>query len=55
MAGCGNAKAIVAINSDPDAAIFRDARFGIVGDYREVLPAMIEQVRRLNAAAGAKP
>ena len=55
MAGCGNAKAIVAINSDADAAIFQDARFGIVGDYREVLPAMIQQVRRLNEASGGKP
>ena len=42
MAGCGNAKTIVAINSDPQAAIFRDARFGIVGDYRKVVPALVE-------------
>ena len=46
MAGCGNAKTIVAINSDPHAAIFRDARFGIVGDYRKVVAALIEALRR---------
>jgi electron transfer flavoprotein alpha subunit len=51
MAGCGNAKAIVAINSDPEAAIFREARFGVVGDYREVVPALIAHVRRLKQAS----
>lgn len=50
MAGCGNAKTIVAINSDPAAAIFQDARFGVVGDYREVVPALAAQVRKLKQA-----
>jgi electron transfer flavoprotein alpha subunit len=50
MAGCGNAKAIVAINTDPEAAIFRDARFGVVGDYREVVPALAAEVWRLKQA-----
>jgi electron transfer flavoprotein alpha subunit len=50
MAGCGNAKAIVAINTDPEAAIFQDARFGVVGDYREVVPALAAEVRRLKQA-----
>lgn len=49
MAGCGNAKAIVAVNSDPDAAIFRDARFGIVGDYQQFIPAFLAAVRKLKA------
>lgn len=47
MAGCGNARAIVAINTDPDAAIFRDARFGVVGDYRKVVPALTEAIAQL--------
>ena len=47
MAGCGNARTIVAINSDPDAAIFRDARFGVVGDYRQVVPALTAAVMAL--------
>ncbi|MCC6535051.1 MAG: electron transfer flavoprotein subunit alpha/FixB family protein [Burkholderiales bacterium] len=55
MAGCGNAKTIVAINADPDAAIFRDARFGVVGDYRDIVPALTQQVRRLKQDSGAKP
>jgi electron transfer flavoprotein alpha subunit len=50
MAGCGGARAIVAINKDPDAAIFRDATFGIVGDYREIVPALTAAVRELSAA-----
>ncbi|MCI3951816.1 MAG: electron transfer flavoprotein subunit alpha/FixB family protein, partial [Burkholderiales bacterium] len=49
MAGCGNAKTIVAVNTDPDAAIYKDARFGIVGDYQQFLPAFIEEVRKLKA------
>jgi len=46
MAGCGNSKTIVAINSDPEAAIFREARFGIVGDFREVVPALTAEISR---------
>ena len=40
MAGCGGSKNIVAINKDPDAPIFGFARFGIVDDYKKVLPAI---------------
>lgn len=47
MAGCGNAKTIVAINTDPEAAIFRDARFGIVGDYRKVVPALVTALKAI--------
>lgn len=41
MVGCSAAKTIVAINTDPDAAIFRHARYGIVGDCVEVLGELI--------------
>lgn len=41
IVGCSAAKVIVAINTDPEAPIFRYARYGIVGDCTEVLPEII--------------
>lgn len=46
MAGCSGAKAIVAINKDREANIFKAAKFGIVGDYKLVLPALIEALKQ---------
>ena len=45
MAGCSAAKTIVAINSDPDAAIFRYARYGIASDCVALLPELIRAVK----------
>jgi len=41
VVGCSAAKVIVAVNIDADAPIFRYARYGIVGDAKEVLPELI--------------
>jgi electron transfer flavoprotein alpha subunit len=49
LAGCGGSKAIIAINSDPEAAIFNDAKFGVVGDLKQIVPALIEEVRKVKA------
>jgi electron transfer flavoprotein alpha subunit len=49
MAGCAGAKMIVAINADPEATIFDEAGFGVVGDYKELLPKFIEEVQRQKA------
>jgi electron transfer flavoprotein alpha subunit len=45
MAGCAAAKTIVAVNTDPDAAIFRYARYGIVGDCLQILPELTRAVK----------
>ncbi len=42
-------KNIVAINKDPEANIFKAARIGVVGDWKEVVPAFMEKVRELKA------
>lgn len=44
MAGCSSARTIVAINRDPGAAIFRYARYGVVGDCAAVLNELIAAV-----------
>ena len=50
MAGCSGAKHIAAVNKDPNANIFKEASFGVVGDWKNVLPAFIEAVRELRGA-----
>jgi electron transfer flavoprotein alpha subunit len=47
MAGCSGAKVIVAINKDAEANIFKEARYGVVGDWQKILPAFTEAVREL--------
>lgn len=49
MAGCSGSKAIVAINKDAEANIFREAGFGIVGDWKVALPAFTAKVKELLA------
>ena len=47
MAGCSGSKTIVAINKDPESNIFREARYGIVGDWKQALPAFTAKVKEL--------
>ena len=47
--GISDAKAVCAINNDPDAQIFRHSHFGIVEDYRKVVPPLIERLRDLTS------
>ena len=49
MAGCSSSRAIVAINKDSDSNIFKEARFGVVGDWEKILPSFIVTVRELKA------
>ncbi|MDO8473275.1 MAG: electron transfer flavoprotein subunit alpha/FixB family protein [Dehalococcoidia bacterium] len=47
LAGCSGSRNMVAINKDPDANIFKVCRFGVVGDYREAMPALVAKCREL--------
>ncbi len=47
--GCSGSKNIVAINKDPEANIFKVANYGIVGDWKKILPALSSKIKELLA------
>jgi electron transfer flavoprotein alpha subunit len=47
LAGMSSAETVIAINSDPEADIFRTADFGVVGDVFEVIPLFIQRLKEM--------
>jgi len=45
MVGIGRAKTVVAINNDPNALIFKNCDYGIVGDFAEIVPLLSKKLR----------
>ena len=49
MAGLKGAKRILAINSDPQAPMMQNADYTVVGDLKEIVPAISAEIRRARA------
>jgi electron transfer flavoprotein alpha subunit len=47
LSGCSGARVIVAINKDADANIFKVAHYGVVADWKKVIPAFSAKVKEL--------
>ena len=45
IVGCKGAKRILAINTDPDAPIMARADHAVIGDLRQVVPAVVAELR----------
>jgi electron transfer flavoprotein alpha subunit len=54
LVGMEESEMVVAVNSDPKAPIFAVADFVVVGDYREIIPPLVAEVRR-RLEGGAAP
>lgn len=50
LSGIADAKAVVAVNNDPDAPIFSSAKLGVVMDCRTFVAALADELRRTRAS-----
>ena len=49
LVGMQNSEIIVAINKDRNAPIFKVAHYSIIGDLHEIVPALIEEIRKIKS------
>ncbi len=46
LSGMGKSKLIIAINKDADAPIFKETDYGIVGDVKDIVPALLSELNK---------
>jgi electron transfer flavoprotein alpha subunit len=49
MSGMAGSKTVVAINKDPDSNMVKSARYAVIGDYKQVVPALVNEIKKLKA------
>ena len=47
LAGVNSSKVMLAINTDPEAAFFKAADYGVIGDAFDVVPKLIEEIKKI--------